>query len=137
MLTSNQLLQETINKIVSQNSTWVVIRTSALEKLGDALLIADEIATPHSVAAKTKREIAHVHMAGKVQDYSMHAVLSPADCKEVIGKGWGERMTLAGTLMPSEYLMIYTPRTKEEVDVVGKIVEAAVGFMSGSGGEGN
>jgi hypothetical protein len=53
------------------------------------------------------------------------------DCKEVIGKGWGERMTLAGSLMPEEYLLVYTPRSREEVGVVGGIVGAAVGFMTG------
>jgi len=64
-------------------------------------------------------------------DHSLHLCLSPADCKEVIGKGWGERMTLAGTLMPEEYLLVYTPRTAEEVRIVGSIVGAAVRFMTG------
>jgi hypothetical protein len=70
----------------------------------------------------------HVHSSG---DYSMHLCLSPADCKEVILKKWGERLTLAGSLMPHEYLMVYTPRTREEVAVVKGIVGAAVRFMTG------
>jgi hypothetical protein len=40
-------------------------------------------------------------------------------------------MTLAGTLMPQEYLIIYTPRSKEEVAVVKAIVSAAIAFMTG------
>ena len=40
-------------------------------------------------------------------------------------------MTLAGTLMPNEYLIIYTPRTEEEVAVVKNIVGAAIAFMTG------
>ena len=64
-------------------------------------------------------------------EYSLHLCLSPTDCKEVITKQWGERMTLAGTLMPQEYLIIYTPRTKEEVAVVKAIVDAAISFMTG------
>jgi len=100
-------------------------------------MIADHIPTPHSIAKKTKREIVHIHTEGDGSaDYSLHLCLSPADCKEVIVKEWGERMSLAGSLMPEEYLIIYTPRTQEEVRVVGRIVESAVGFMSGSGFEG-
>lgn len=80
-----------------------------------------------------KREIAHVHTEGKNVDYSMHAVLSPQDCKEVIEKGWGEKMTLAGTLkMPAEYLMIYAARSETELKVVRDILEAAIGFMTGT-----
>lgn len=33
--------------------------------------------------------------------------------------------------MPEEYLVIYTPRTKEEVAVVKDIVAAAIAFMTG------
>ncbi len=40
-------------------------------------------------------------------------------------------MTLAGSFVPQEYLIIYTPRTKEEVEVVKGIVEAAIYFMNG------
>lgn len=40
-------------------------------------------------------------------------------------------MTLAGSLVPNEYLIVYTPRTTEEVAVVKRIVEAAIGFMAG------
>jgi len=58
--------------------------------------------------------------------------LAPTDCKEVIEKKWGERMTLSGTLVPHEYLIVYTPRTEQEVDVVGTILEASIGFMTGA-----
>ena len=95
-------------------------------------MIADNISTPHSIAKATKREIAHVHTGVGSGDYSMHMCLSPTDCKEVITKNWGERMTLAGSLVPNEYLIIYTPRTKEEVEVVKSIVEAAILFMTGA-----
>jgi len=102
-----------------------------LERSGDAILIADHIDTPHSIAKATKREIAHVHAGVRSREYSMHMLLSPKDCKEVITKKWGERMTLAGSLVPNEYLIVYTPRTKQEVEVVKTIVEAAILFMTG------
>jgi hypothetical protein len=126
-----QLLLAAVAEIAAKHSAHVVVRTSVLEKAGEALLIADHIATPHSIAAKTKREIAHVHAGAGSGEYSMHMCLSPVDCKEVIMKKWGERMTLAGSFVPHEYLIIYTPRTKEEVEVVKSIVNAAVLFMTG------
>jgi hypothetical protein len=61
--------------------------------------------------------------------------LAPVDCKEVITKKWGERMSLAGSLVPHEYLMIYSPRTKEELEVVKSIVNAAIVFMTGAPGD--
>jgi hypothetical protein len=108
------------------------VRTSVLEKSGEALLLADHITTPHSICGKTKREIAHVHAGVGSGEYSMHMCLSPMDCKEVITKKWGERMTLAGVFVPHEYLIIYTPRTKDELQVVKSIVTAAVFFMTGA-----
>jgi len=62
------------------------VKTSKLEKASDALFIPDSIATPHSIAKKMQREIAHVHTGAHGGDYSMHMCLSPTDCKEVITK---------------------------------------------------
>ncbi|KAI9645151.1 hypothetical protein NHQ30_005885 [Ciborinia camelliae] len=129
----HMLIDQTMIDLAKTYSNHIILTTSALEKHGDALLIADEVPTPHLPAKKTKREIAHVHTEGKNVDYSMHAVLSPRDCKEVIEKGWGERMTLAGTLkMPAFYLMIYAPRSESELKIVRSILEAAIGFMTGA-----
>lgn len=120
-----------VEELAAKHSAHVVVRTSVLEKAGDALLIADHITTPHSIAGKTKREIAHVHAGVGSGEYSMHMCLGPVDCKEVITKKWGERMSLAGSFVPHEYLIIYTPRTKEELEVVKTIVNAAIVFMTG------
>lgn len=128
----HKLLAKAIDELVTTHSAHVVVKTSVLEKSGDALLLSDNIATPHTIAKKTKREIAHVHTGVGSGDYSLHLCLSPTDCKQVITKQWGERMTLAGTLMPQEYLIIYTPRTEEEVAVVKAIVDAAIAFMTGA-----
>jgi len=127
----HKLLAQSMEELATKYASHTVVRTSVLEKSGDAFLVADSVATPHSIAKSTKREIAHVHAGTGSGDYSLHMSLSPADCKEVISKKWGERMTLAGTLVPHEYLMVYTPRTKEEVEVVKTIVSAAIEFMAG------
>jgi hypothetical protein len=124
-------LAKAIDELVATHSTHVVVKTSVLEKSGDALLLNPNIATPHKIAKANKREIAHVHTGVGSGDYSLHLVLSPTDCKEVITKAWGERMPLAGTLVPQEYLIIYTPRTEEEVAVVKDIIDAAIAFMTG------
>jgi len=127
-----QLLSAAIEELAAKRSAHVVVRTSVLEKSGDAILIADHISTPHSIAGKTKREIAHLHAGAGSGDFSMHLCLTPVDCKEVITKKWGERMSLAGSLVPHEYLMIYSPRSKEELEVVKSIVNAAIVFMTGA-----
>jgi len=128
----HQLLAQAVDDLVVKHAAHVVIRTSVLEKSGDAILIADHIDTPHSIAKQNKREIAHVHTDGGHGDYSLHLCLSPSDCKEVIEKKWGERMTLAGSFVPNNYLLIYTPRTKEEVEIVKTILEGAIVFMTGA-----
>ncbi|KAG0651235.1 hypothetical protein D0Z07_1882 [Hyphodiscus hymeniophilus] len=127
----HKLLAKALDNLVAEHSAHVVVKTSTLEKSGDALFIHDNIITPHQIAKKTKREIAHVHTGANSGDYSLHLCLSPTDCKEVISKQWGERMGLAGTLVPQEYLLIYTPRTEEEVAVVKNIVESSIMFMTG------
>lgn len=127
----HKLLAKAIDELVKEHAAHVVVKTSVLEKSGDALLLSDNIKTPHTIAKKMSREIAHVHTGTGSGEYSIHLALSPTDCKEVITKRWGERMTLAGTLMPQEYLIVYTPRTMEEVAIVKSIVNAAIAFMTG------
>ncbi|KAL2069862.1 hypothetical protein VTL71DRAFT_14541 [Oculimacula yallundae] len=127
----HKLLAEAMDDLATKYSSHTMVRTSVLEKSGDAFLVADGVVTPNSVAKSTKREIAHVHAGAGSGDYSLHMSLSPADCKEVISKKWGERMTLSGTLVPHEYLIVYTPRTKEEVEIVKTIVAASIEFMAG------
>lgn len=73
-------------------------------------------------------EIAHVHPA----DNSLHVWVSPPDAKEAVRKGWGERFPLSsmGLLHPS-WIMLYAPRSMEEVDVIEEIVKAGIGFLTG------
>lgn len=127
-----KLLAEAIDELVVKHAAHVVVKTSVLEKSGEAVMIADNIETPHSIAKQNKREIVHVHSDGGKGDYSLHMCLSPSDCKEVIEQKWAERMTLAGSLVPNNYLLVYTPRTKEEVEIVKTIIEGAIVFMTGA-----
>ncbi|KAA8908141.1 hypothetical protein FN846DRAFT_946113 [Sphaerosporella brunnea] len=77
-------------------------------------------------------EICHAHPI----DGSMHMTLHPEDIKMVLEAGWGERHPLAKggwcrRFVPQEFVMVYAPRSKEEVDTVMEIIKAGVGWISG------
>ncbi|KIY73064.1 hypothetical protein CYLTODRAFT_449272 [Cylindrobasidium torrendii FP15055 ss-10] len=100
------------------------------------------------VAGRYRREIGHIHAL----DHSMHLVLSPADCRAVIERGWGERHPLSGVTrhlkfanvlanillgqpilyIPSEFIMVYAPRNETELKVTESIVMAGMAYMAQS-----
>lgn len=60
----------------------------------------------------------------------MHMNLHPDDIKELLLKGWGQRHPMAykGFLrmpVPAEFVMVYAPRTRDELEVVCRIISAA------------
>jgi len=62
--------------------------------------------------------------------------LHPEDIKTVLEARWGERHPLArggwcSRFVPKEFVMIYAPRSKLEVDTVMEIIKAGVGWISG------
>lgn len=51
----------------------------------------------------------------------------------VIEQGWGERHPLSGVVaLPKEYLMLYAPNSEDEVQIIGNILRAAIGYMTDS-----
>ncbi|KAI9738609.1 MAG: hypothetical protein M1834_008113 [Cirrosporium novae-zelandiae] len=77
-------------------------------------------------------EIAHAHPS----DGSMHTTLHPGDVKAVIENGWGERHPLSGAhrllgCVPEGFVMIYAPRSEDEIAIVGEIVRAAAWWVGG------
>jgi hypothetical protein len=60
--------------------------------------------------------------------------LSLADAKEVIEKSWGRRHGLSGKILPWGYVMVYTPRNGEEMEIWGRTFRASIAFMSGRKG---
>lgn len=71
----------------------------------------------------------------------MHLTLHPADARFVLEGGWGERHPLSRggrfeRFVPVDFVMVYAPREKGEVDVVMRIVRAAGWFVGGMKGEG-
>ncbi|KAJ5172804.1 hypothetical protein N7492_005397 [Penicillium capsulatum] len=132
-------LQAEIEAFVARNLHLVKFQKSNLERHANGVFLADHI--PRNKLARTmKGEAAHVHSGN---DHSLHVVLAPADCKTVIDAGWAQRHGFAGTKamtffalgtrenIPSEYILIYAPRTEAEVATVMEIVTASVKNMSG------
>jgi hypothetical protein len=77
-------------------------------------------------------EICHAHPS----DGSMHMSLHPADANLVIENRWGERHPLARggwcrRFVPKEFVLVYAPRSEEEVEVVMRVVAASVWWVSG------
>ena len=70
-------------------------------------------------------EIAHVHPA----ESSLHLWLTERDAKTVIERGWAQRFPLS--FVDKGWIMVYSPRTMSEVDVVESIVKAAIRNVTG------
>lgn len=67
----------------------------------------------------------------------MHMTLHPIDAALVIAAGWGELHPLAGCfihgrrLLPGGFVMIYAPRTDQDVDTIIEIVKAGAWWVGG------
>jgi hypothetical protein len=119
-------------EIVSQNKTLVGFRKSHFEKHNDAVFLLDSAKGNQSAVHTTYGEVGHMHPS----DGSMHFSLSPSDTKEVLEKGWGELHGLAGQVykgnevLPATYTMVYSPRTKEELEIIKQILQGAIRYSS-------
>ena len=140
-------LMQTMRNIDLPITSLISVTTSPHERLGDALVTNPP--TPHKTAEDVMNEIAHVHA---VKDHALHVILSPLDCgtcesayivtqlpqthghPTVVKRGWGERQPLSGKIraLPKGNLIVYVPRTPDEVLVAANIVRAAIGVLTGS-----
>ncbi|KAK5019747.1 hypothetical protein LTR16_000317 [Cryomyces antarcticus] len=119
-------LSSTISEFAAVPSNKLVLGTSCFEKHGTGLF---------SLAPLTrtcKGEICHAHAS----DGSLHMTLHPQDAATVLLHGWGERHPLArggwfSRFVPPGFLMVYAPRTEQELEVVTEIIRAAAWFVSG------
>ncbi|KAF2401074.1 hypothetical protein EJ06DRAFT_452531, partial [Trichodelitschia bisporula] len=110
------------------NGSALRLGTSCLEKHGPGLFARQPIAwTRHC-----NGEVCHSHPS----DGSSHLTLHPRDAALVLERGWGERHPLSkggwlARFVPAGFLMVYSPRDEEEVEVVARIVAAAVWWVGG------
>jgi Family of unknown function (DUF5519) len=93
----------------------------------DAIYAKPDLATlnPQARNPILDHEIAHAHPA----DNSLHVWLSDPDARTVIEAGWGMRFPLK--FVNSGWTMVYAPRTGEEVEIVEKIVQAGIAWITG------
>ncbi|KAM5445852.1 hypothetical protein MaudCBS49596_007141 [Microsporum audouinii] len=123
-------LKAEIKKLALSNSDRLYEGTSCFEKHSIGLF------TPLDLTSRVtcNGEICHAHPI----DGSIHMTLHPADVKLVIERGWGERHPLARDswwwifrLVPTGFIMIYAPRSTEELNSVVQIIHAASWWVNG------
>ena len=87
-------------------------------------VVAEQSAHPEAMIVG--REFAHIHP--QPNGGSLHLRLRRDQANEVVDKGWGEHhpFGLDGT-MPN-MIMVYAPRTADDLEIVMTIVEAAVEY---------
>ncbi|KAK2626917.1 hypothetical protein QTJ16_004092 [Diplocarpon rosae] len=122
----NQMLRTSLENLAIRNPDTFNIGASCFEKKGLALFARDPI------NITCRGEICHVHY----RDKSMHLNLHPDDAKVVLENGWGERHPLARggwmeAYVPQQFIMVYAPRDRTELEVVCQIIEAASFWASG------
>ena len=87
--------------------------------------IADDIPLSNPQVIVGGREFAHLHPDG-----SLHASLSPALASEAVRNGWAVKHPWANRRPGWEgFVMIYTPLTMDELDVVTDLVFAGLEFV--------
>ncbi|KAL2394132.1 hypothetical protein ABEF93_004069 [Exophiala dermatitidis] len=94
----------------------------------NAIYAKENLPTLNEKARRDKllgTEIAHHHPP----ELSFHVWLSEADAKTVVEKGWGQKFPMPS--VDKGWVMVYAPRTMAEVDVVEKIVKAAIAWVAG------
>jgi hypothetical protein len=121
-----QMLRKSLQNVAIKYPDSYRIGQSCFEKKGLALFAREPI------NSTCRGEICHIHHS----DRSMHMNLHPDDAKVVLEKGWGERHPLARggwmkAYVPREFIMVYAPRDRIELDVVCRIIEAAGYWVSG------
>lgn len=93
-----------------------------------ALVLHDHVECNHA-AFMVSREFAHIHP--HPDSGSMHVMLAPEDALAMIDKGWGEHhyLVTAGQL-PVGLVMVYSPRSMEELEQVKAIVTRSYEFAT-------
>lgn len=118
--------------LVEQYPTLITSKTSNYERHADALWVNDSHPTC-ALGEGYSREITHIHQN---TDYSAHVIVAPKDAAKIIQSGWGQLHGWAGVkplgrkLLPKQYVLLYAPRTEEEVEILLGIVRASVGYMT-------
>ena len=91
-----------------------------------ALWLREDLPLAHPEVIAVGREFAHIHPDG-----SLHASLPPERAHEAIEAGWAEPHPMALYMGNEGIVMLYTPRTMEELDVIFQLVVDSYNFVTG------
>ena len=118
-------LSELFAKAVSRHEQDVHFALSHFEKRHMAITLKSAAS---KVGERSHGEIAHIHPS----DHSMHMVLSRTDAIAAIEAGWAQRHGLAGIAvgLPLTYVMVYSPRGEQDLQIVGELLEAAIAYAT-------
>ncbi len=91
-----------------------------------ALWLREDLPLAHAEMIAVGREFAHVHPDG-----SLHASLPPERAREAVEAGWAEAHPMAQHMGKQGMVMLYTPRTLQELDVVFQLVVDSYNLVTG------
>jgi phospholipase/carboxylesterase len=91
-----------------------------------ALWLDADLPLAHPEAIVAGREFAHIHPDG-----SLHAALPPERARAAIAAGWAEPHPMALHLGNEGMVMLYTPRTMEELDVIYQLIVDSYNYVTG------
>ncbi|KAL5333444.1 hypothetical protein BJX70DRAFT_403553 [Aspergillus crustosus] len=124
----------TATSCFEKHSTGIFYRQPTTPSPASSAKSPKRPSTTHNHRITCNGEVCHSHPS----DGSLHLTLHPADVKLVLERGWGQRHPLARDswwwvtrIVPTGFVMIYAPRNEDEVKVVGEIIRAAGGWVSG------
>lgn len=90
------------------------------------LWLSEAVEVAHPEAILRGREFAHIHPDG-----SLHAALPPERASDAVEAGWAEPHPMAGPLGLPGLVMLFTPRTMEELDAVWGLVVDSYDYVTG------
>jgi Family of unknown function (DUF5519) len=94
-----------------------------------ALWLRDAVTAGPTAAFMLKREFAHLHPG---RDHSLHATLPPDLVDAAIEAGWAELHPVARMgYIPATTVMLYAPRTQDELEIVYGLLLASYRFAGG------
>ncbi|KAI9735897.1 MAG: hypothetical protein M1834_001363 [Cirrosporium novae-zelandiae] len=118
-----------LSDLATQYPKSIILKLSKLEGGHfPALYLSSDISPPHNAIRKTKGEFVHIHQN---HDGTSHVLLSATDATKVLENKLGERHGLSGVYLPWGYTLLYAPRNKEEAEVVMRIMDASLAFVTG------
>ncbi len=91
-----------------------------------ALWLDESLLLAHPLPSFAGREFAHIHPDGSLQ-----AGLSPERAREAIEAGWAEPHPMALAMGNEGMVMLYTPRTMQELDVIFQLIVDSYNFVTG------